>query len=123
MVALRQPKPTGIAALLLEHGIGFLYCFATLVIAVGIFRGETSVGKYFSLTKSRTILQETVTGLKAENEHLAGEIIQIKESQNSEVARRVKESTDAMNVEIEELEVKYKRSEELCLRRRNTLEK
>lgn len=80
MVALRQSKPTGIAALLLEHGIGFLYCFATLVIAVGIFRGETSVGKYFSLTKSRTILQETVAGLRTENEHLAGEIIQIQES-------------------------------------------
>ena len=57
MVAVRQPKPTGIAALLLERGVGFLYCFATLVI-----------------------LEEAVVGLKAENEHLAGEIIQIKES-------------------------------------------
>lgn len=80
MVAVRQPKPTGIAALLLERGVGFLYCFATVVIAVGVFRGETSVGKFFSLSKSKVILEETVVGLKAENEHLAGEIIQIKES-------------------------------------------
>ena len=80
MVAVRQPKPTGIAALLLERGVGFLYCFATLVIAVGVFRGETSVGKFFSLSKSNVILEEAVVGLKAENEHLAGEIIQIKES-------------------------------------------
>ena len=80
MVAVRQPKPTGIAALLLERGVGFLYCFATLVIAVGVFRGETSVGKFFSLSKSKVILEEAVVGLKAENEHLAGEIIQIKES-------------------------------------------
>lgn len=80
MVAVRQPKPTGIAALLLERGVGFLYCFATLVIAVGVFRGETSVGKFFSLSKSKVILEEAVVGLKAENEHLAGEISQIKES-------------------------------------------
>ena len=87
MVAFRQPKPTGIAALLLERGIGFLYGFATLVIVVGIFRGETSVGKYFSLTKSRIILEETVNHLKSENEHLAEEISKITESKT--YARKV----------------------------------
>ena len=51
-----------------------------MVIAIGILRGETSIARYFSLSKSKYILEETVASLKAENEHLAKEILMIKES-------------------------------------------
>ena len=80
MVARRQTKQTGVAALLLERGVGFLYLFAALVIAVGVFRGETSFGRYFALTKSRAILEEAVSGLRTENARLSEEISRIKES-------------------------------------------
>ena len=87
MVARRQAKQTGIAAILLARGAGFLYCFATLVISVGVLRGETSISRYFSLTKSKVILEEAVSGLRSENEHLSGEITRIKESKS--YARKV----------------------------------
>jgi cell division protein FtsB len=80
VVALRQPKHASIAALLLDRGTGFLYGFATVIIAIGIFRGETSIGKYFALTKSQVVLEETVASLRTENEHLQDEITRIKES-------------------------------------------
>ena len=87
MVARRQTKKTGIAAILLDRGAGFLYLFATAVIAIGIMRGETSIGRYFSLAKSKTILQEAVTELETENINLANEIERIKESKS--YARKV----------------------------------
>ncbi len=80
MVARRQPKQTGLAAVLLEHGVVFLYWFATLVIVVGVFRGQTSVSSYFSLMKSKAILEETVTGIQTENRKLSDEITRIRES-------------------------------------------
>ena len=80
MVTRRQTKHTGVAALLLERGLGVLYIYATIVISIGVFRGETSIGRYFSLTKSRTILEETVNGLRSENARLTEEISRIKES-------------------------------------------
>jgi cell division protein FtsB len=80
-VALQKhTHPMGLASFILNHGIGFLYCFATVVIMNGIFRGETSVARYFSLSKSKTILEETVAGLKKENLHLREEINRINES-------------------------------------------
>ncbi len=82
MVSRRRTKQTGVANLLLERGAGFLYCFATVVIAIGILRGETSIARYFSLAKSKYILEEAVAALKAENEHLANEIHMIKESKS-----------------------------------------
>lgn len=87
MVARRQTKKTGIAAILLDRGAGFLYLFATAVITIGIMRGETSIGRYFSLAKSKTILQEAVTELETENTNLATEIERIKESKS--YARKV----------------------------------
>jgi cell division protein FtsB len=80
VVARRQAKQTGVAALLLERGLGVLYIYATIVISVGVLRGETSFGRYFALTKSRTILEEAVNGLRAQNTRLSEEISRIKES-------------------------------------------
>ncbi len=80
MVSRRQTKQTGVVALLLDRGAGFLYCFATIVITVGVLRGETSISRYFSLKKSRIVLEEAVASLKAENEQLAREVTMIKES-------------------------------------------
>ena len=80
MVARRQTKQTGVAALLLERGMGVLYLYATIVISIGVFRGETSFGRYFSLIKSRSILEEAVDGLRSENARLSEEIARIKES-------------------------------------------
>lgn len=82
MVSRRRTKQTGVATLLLERGAGFLYAFATIVILIGVVRGETSIARYFSLSKSKYILEETVAALKAENEHLANEIHMIKESKS-----------------------------------------
>ena len=87
MVARRQTKQTGVAAFLLERGAGFLYVYATLVISVGVFRGETSIGRYFSLIKSRAVLEEAVSGLRTENSRLSEEISRIKQSK--EYARKV----------------------------------
>ena len=87
MVARRQTKKTSIAAILLDRGAGFLYIFATAVITIGIMRGETSIGRYFALAKSKTILQEAVTELETENTNLATEIERIKESKS--YARKV----------------------------------
>jgi cell division protein FtsB len=80
LVSRRKTKQTGIVNLLLERGAGFLYCFASVVIVIGVLRGDTSIARYFSLSKSKYILEETVAALKAENEHLANEIHMIKES-------------------------------------------
>jgi cell division protein FtsB len=82
LVSRRRAKPATFVNALIDRGAGFLYCFATFVIVVGIFRGETSIARYFSLTKSKYILEETVANLKAENEHLSGEIHRIKESKD-----------------------------------------
>jgi cell division protein FtsB len=87
VVRRRQPKRMGLAALLLEHGVGCLYVFATLVIIVGVFRGQTSVSSYFSLMKSKAILEETVSGIRVENEKLNDEITRIRESKS--YARKV----------------------------------
>lgn len=80
MLSRRQTNQSVVVALLLERGAGFLYVFATVVFVTGILRGETSFARYFSLTKSRVILQETVSSLRAENDQLAKEISMIRES-------------------------------------------
>ena len=87
MVSRRYAKKTSVASFILEHGAGFLYGFATLVITVGVFRGETSLARYFSLSKSKSILQERVAELESENADLSQEIPRIKESKS--YARKV----------------------------------
>jgi cell division protein FtsB len=87
VVTRRQARRTSVAAFLLERGAGFLYGFATLVITVGIFRGETSISRYFSLSRSKSILQERVSELETENASLSQEILRIKESKS--YARKV----------------------------------
>lgn len=82
MVTRRQAKRSSVAAILLENGAGFLYGFAALVIAVGVFRGETSIARYFSLSKSKRILEERVMELESENAGLSQEILRIKESKS-----------------------------------------
>jgi cell division protein FtsB len=87
LVKRRQPKQVGLVALLLEHGVGSLYIFATVVIVVGVLRGPTSISSYFSLLKSKAILEETVSGIQAENQRLSDEIARIRESKD--YARKV----------------------------------
>lgn len=87
MVNRRQTKRTSVASFLLDRGAGFLYGFATVVISIGVFRGETSIARYFSLTKSKHILEERVAEIEAENAGLSQEILRIKESKS--YARKV----------------------------------
>jgi cell division protein FtsB len=87
VVIRRQAKKISVATLILERGAGFLYGFATLVIVIGILRGETSISRYFALSKSKSILEERVHELETENSELANEILRIKQS--ASYARKV----------------------------------
>lgn len=87
MVNRRQTKKTNVASFLLDRGAGFLFGFATVVISIGVFRGETSIARYFTLTKSKQILEDRVSELETENAGLSQEILRIKESKS--YARKV----------------------------------
>jgi cell division protein FtsB len=54
---------------------------------IGVLRGQTSIASYFSLMKSKGILESTVDGLRAENARLSDEITRIRESKS--YARKV----------------------------------
>jgi cell division protein FtsB len=87
VVVRRQSNPTGLASILLQHGVTWLYWIATSVIVIGVLRGQTSIASYFSLMKSKGILESTVDGLRAENARLSDEITRIRESKS--YARKV----------------------------------
>ncbi len=57
-----------------------LVIFASLVLILGIFRGESSVGTYFDLKNTKTVLIKRVQQLKQENKELSSEIQKIRES-------------------------------------------
>jgi cell division protein FtsB len=67
--------------------ISALLLLGVVVLSLGVFRGETSLSRYFQLKKSQLLLDKTVTGLEAENRQLADEIMRLKKSKN--YARKV----------------------------------
>ena len=87
MVVKRQSNNSGVVPMLLAHGVHWLYWAATAMILIGVLRGQTSIASYFSLIKSKHILEETVQNLQNENEKLSEEITRIKESKS--YARKV----------------------------------
>ncbi len=58
----------------------FWVLFATVVLAIGIIRGEGAIDGYFALRKSRDRLLETVAKLQKETDELEEEIHKIKAS-------------------------------------------
>ncbi|MEZ4743613.1 MAG: septum formation initiator family protein [Bdellovibrionota bacterium] len=56
--------------------------FASLVILIGLFRGEHSIASYFALRESQTVLAEAVDKLKQENSGLEQEILKLKKSKS-----------------------------------------
>ncbi len=53
------------------YKIFLVICYsATLVLTIGTVRGESTLSKYFELTKSRDLLYETISSLEKEIEHL-----------------------------------------------------
>ncbi len=62
-------------------------CYAAVVLAIGIFRGDHSIGRYFELRESREILTKTVGDLQSENTALSKEIVKLKQSKG--YARKV----------------------------------
>lgn len=58
----------------------FLVAFASMVLVLGIFRGESSIMSYFDLVHTKTALTQRVEQLKEENQNLELEIKKIQES-------------------------------------------
>ena len=72
---------------LTQWGAGFLFAWATLVITVGIIKGESSIGRYFALKESERILSDAVASIEAENRKLSDEITKLNTS--PDYARKV----------------------------------
>ncbi|MCX6117649.1 MAG: septum formation initiator family protein [Proteobacteria bacterium] len=67
---------------LLEKGPYCLFVWATLVLLLSMYRGQSSVSLYLSLKDSEVVLSKTVDALRAENIRLEGEIHKIKTSKD-----------------------------------------
>jgi len=67
--------------------VSALLLLGVIVLFLGIFRGETSLARYFELQKSQQVLDKTVTNIEAENRVLSDEIMRLKKSKN--YARKV----------------------------------
>ncbi|MCX6124847.1 MAG: septum formation initiator family protein [Proteobacteria bacterium] len=84
---MRKTQRRDVGALIVERGPRILYMWATLVFAVGIYRGETSVSRYISLKDSEVILSKAVEEIARENQRLGLEIFKLKQSKD--YARKV----------------------------------
>lgn len=67
--------------------VPILLMWGVAVIALAMFRGESSIDGYWTLVKSRDVLRGTVGQIAAENAAIQNEIIKLKESPN--YARKV----------------------------------
>ena len=72
---------------LVQWGARVLYIWATCVVSIGIFRGDTSVGRYFALKESERILTQAVGSIENENAKLSDEIGKLRASKD--YARKV----------------------------------
>ena len=70
-----------------QFAVSVLLVLGVIVLNLGVFRGETSISKFFQLQKSQQILDKTVTNLESENRELADEIMRLKKSKS--YARKV----------------------------------
>ena len=70
-----------------QFTVSALLVLGVVVLNLGIFRGETSIAKFFQLQKSQQVLDKTVNELENENRELAEEIMRLKKSKN--YARKV----------------------------------
>lgn len=84
---MRMTERRDIGALIVERGPYILFVWATLVFAVGMFRGQTSVSRYLSLKDSEIILTKAVEDIAKENARLESEIFKLKKSKD--YARKV----------------------------------
>src|SRR5688500_15183602 len=60
--------------LTLRHGVRAAFLAGAAVIAIGVVRGETSLGQFLQLRKSRGVLEKAVEELRRENDALGDEI-------------------------------------------------
>lgn len=67
--------------------ISIILAFGVLVLMVGMFRGETSIIKYYELLETRQRLDQKISELESENNRINDEINKIKHSAN--YAKRV----------------------------------
>lgn len=84
---MRRTQRRDVGALIVERGPSILFVWATLVFAVGMFRGQTSISRYLSLKDSEVILSKAVADLERDNQKLETEISKLKTSK--EYARKV----------------------------------
>ena len=84
---MRKTQRRDVGALIVERGPRVLYMWATLVFAIGIYRGETSVSRYISLKDSEVVLSKTVDDIARENKRLYLEIFKL--NQSKDYARKV----------------------------------
>ena len=61
--------------------------FGAVVIFLGMFRGETSIVKYYELKKSQRVLEDAISEIETESSELQLEIKKIRKS--SSYARKV----------------------------------
>jgi len=59
-----------------------LMVLASLVVLIGMVRGEHSIAGYFSLKDSRDVLSDAVSKLHSENARISGEILKLKKSKS-----------------------------------------
>jgi cell division protein FtsB len=71
----------------LRRATRLLAWFAIVVLVVGVFRGQSSIGTYFQLKESAAKLQTVVSDLEADNRAMQLEIDRIKSSKS--YARKV----------------------------------
>ncbi len=64
-----------------------VFVWATLVLALGMYRGQSSISLYLSLKDSEIVLSKAVGNLKSENRKLEDEIFKLKKSKD--YARKV----------------------------------
>ena len=76
----RTSKHHDVRFQLIDWGVHLLFGWATVVIAIGIVKGETSIERYFSLKESERILSSAVDAIDAENNRLSAEITKLKSS-------------------------------------------
>lgn len=84
---MKKHQQRDVGMLIVTRGPIILYVWASVVFAIGIFRGETSVSRYLSLKDSEVVLSKAVANLEIENNKLEDEIFKLKKSKS--YARKV----------------------------------
>lgn len=84
---MHRTRRRSLGELIVDKGPHALCVWASIVVCLGIYRGQSSISLYLSLKDSEVVLSKAVSDLQKENDRLDNEIFKLRKSKD--YARKV----------------------------------